>query len=343
MSSPAGSALPPSGVTATWNRRLAAAVGLGITVALLAVIWARVDTAHVIAALRSVSWIAFAAAGALLAAGFTAKITRWHVMLTSVSPDVTWITAAQTLLASVALNNVLPFRAGDVARVFAFRDRLRIKAASLIPLLLLERILDAGMLLILAGLVAIPVGSELFPQHLGSLGALGFTAVLGIVGLAVAAGPGAQALLPLRTRAIGWLPAGIRAPAVLALEVLARQLRGWQGSKLALLTALAWGLEGGSLAALAAGFGISRPILAGYFSCALATLATLIPSSPGFFGTYHAAAIAAVEVFGATPDLATAYAVLAHAIMWVPLTLLGLLCLAWLSARRLLTPAGETP
>ena len=343
MSVPANSTLPSSMATRPWRQRLLAVAGLAVTAVFLALIWTRIDPARVVAALSRVSWTALAVAAALLAGAYTAKITRWHVMLTSVAPSVSWSTAAQTLLASVALNNVLPFRAGDVARVFAFRDRLAIPASALVPMLVLERILDAGMLLILAGLVAIPAGSQLFPKHLGSLSALGAVAVLGIVAVAVAAGPGAQALTPYGTTALSWLPTAVRQPASQALDVLARQLRGWQGAKLALLSALAWGLEGGMLAALATGFGFSRPILAGYFSCALATLATLIPSSPGFFGTFHAAAIAAVEVFGASPDQAAAYAILAHGIMWAPLTLLGLACLAWLSAHRLLTPAAETP
>ena len=95
------------------------------------------------------------------------------------------------------------------------------------------------------------------------------------------------------------------------------------------------------LAALASGFAFAEPILSGYFACALATLATLIPSAPGFIGTFHAAAIAAVEVFGARPDDAAAFAIISHGIMWLPLTIIGLACFAWLSARALITKTPE--
>jgi glycosyltransferase 2 family protein len=336
---------PQSQSGPNWKRRITAGVGLAVTAALMGVLASRVDGPRVLSAVRSISWPSLSIAAGLLAAAYACKIARWHVMLTSVAPALPLLPAAQTLLGSVALNNVLPLRAGDVARVFAFRDLLGVPAAALLPMLLLERVLDAGMLLILAALVAVAMGDALIPSAFGGWSALGLAVAIGLAVLALAAGPGADVLMPIRAAALRWLPAKLQAPVTHALDVLARQLRGRQGFKLLVLTALAWGFEGGMLAALASGFGFAKPLLAGYFACALATLATLVPSAPGFFGTFHAAAIAAVETFGASPDQAAAFAILAHGIMWLPLTAIGLVCLAWLSARRLITqaPAPETP
>ncbi len=344
MTLAADSTVPSGQAKASWQRRTSV-LGLVVTVGLMGLLASRVDGARVLSAVREVSWTALAAAGALLALAYSAKIARWYVMLASVAPGVGAAAAAQTLLGSVALNNVLPLRAGDVARVFAFRDLLGAPAATLVPLLLLERVLDAGMLMILAALVALAMGDALLPTAFGGWSALGSGVAIGLAVAALAAGPGAEALMPLRAVGLRWLPVKLQAPVTHALDVLARQMRGWQGLKLLALTALAWGFEGGMLAALAAGFGFAKPLLAGYFACALATLATLVPSAPGFFGTFHAAAIAAVETFGASPDQAAAFAILAHGLMWLPLTAMGLVCLAWLSARRLITtaPAPETP
>ena len=165
--------------TGSWQRWLKPAVGLAITVALVVVIAGRVDSARVMAAIRAVPPPSLVLASALLAGAYACKIARWHVMLTSVAPGVPRRIAAQTLLASVALNNVLPFRAGDVARVFAFRDQIGASASALIPLLVLERILDAAMLVMMAALVTIPIDSAgILPPALKGIGFLGAAAGL---------------------------------------------------------------------------------------------------------------------------------------------------------------------
>ena len=49
-----------------------------------------------------------------LGADMTARIARWWYMLRAVEPDLPFGACARPFLASLALNNTLPFRAGDV-------------------------------------------------------------------------------------------------------------------------------------------------------------------------------------------------------------------------------------
>ncbi len=70
---------------------------------------------------------------------------------------------------------------------------------------------------------------------------------------------------------------------------------------------------------------------------AAATLATLVPSSPGYVGTFHYAAVLTLEAAGMGRDAATATAILIHAVLWVTTTAIGLLCwlhLLYRTARR---------
>jgi glycosyltransferase 2 family protein len=48
-----------------------------------------------------------------------------------------------------------------------------------------------------------------------------------------------------------------------------------------------------------------------------------VPSAPGYVGVFHAAATAALEVFGVPRPTALAFALLYHASAIVPITLLG--------------------
>jgi hypothetical protein len=89
------------------------------------------------------------------------------------------------------------------------------------------------------------------------------------------------------------------------------------------LSALVWAGEAGWFWAVLAGFGISASPAAAGLVMAMATLATLVPSSPGYVGPFHLAAFAAVTILGSSPEVAASFAVLAHAGIWVPTTLAG--------------------
>ena len=56
------------------------------------------------------------------------------------------------MFASVAANNVLPFRAGDLLRTFGFNKRLSISSATSLTTLIVERLLDLLMVIFFLGL-----------------------------------------------------------------------------------------------------------------------------------------------------------------------------------------------
>jgi hypothetical protein len=69
----------------------------------------------------------------------------------------------------------------------------------------------------------------------------------------------------------------------------------------------------------------------------LAVLSTAIPTAPGYVGTFELAAVAALGVSGIVGEAALAFAVLAHLMAVLPLSLAGTVSL-WLvggpAARR---------
>jgi uncharacterized membrane protein YbhN (UPF0104 family) len=93
------------------------------------------------------------------------------------------------------------------------------------------------------------------------------------------------------------------------------------------LTLAIWLLEGGVFAAVAADLASGTPWLAGWFSMATGTLATLLPSTPGYVGTFDYFAMLGLTAFGAARDVATAFALSVHAVLWAPITIVGLLLL----------------
>jgi uncharacterized protein (TIRG00374 family) len=55
----------------------------------------------------------------------------------------------------------------------------------------------------------------------------------------------------------------------------------------------------------------------------IVNLATTLPSAPGYVGTFDGPGIAVLTLYGIEKGLATAYTLVLHAALWLPITLLG--------------------
>lgn len=102
-------------------------------------------------------------------------------------------------------------------------------------------------------------------------------------------------------------------------------------------TIAAWILEGLVFYAAFQAVGASLTPLGALFVTCTASLATIIPSSPGYIGTFHLAVQQAAQLLGVSLGSATIAAIVVHAALWLLVTGAGA---AWLGARGLKTAMG---
>lgn len=318
------------------GRALRVGFGFLVTVVFVWVFARRLSWAEIEAAVRAadLAWVPVAVG--CVAAGYGARVTRWWLMLRPADSSLRWREAAAPFLVSIAVNNVAPLRAGDVLRLFAFRDRPALGPARVLGTVIVERLLDLAALLgvFFAVLPGVPAG--------GVPGAI-------VDAAALAAGVGAVLALALvllprlgdrvLTRAAGMRAggAGLGAKLIAATRGVVDGVRalGAGGRLVAIvgLSAVAWAFEGGVFIAVAAALSLPGGTVAGLFALALGTLSTLLPSSPGYVGTFHVFAAAAVAAFGARRAAAAAFALLAHLVLWATTSFAGLVAFL-LPARR---------
>lgn len=74
--------------------------------------------------------------------------------------------------------------------------------------------------------------------------------------------------------------------------------------------------------------GIDAPFSAALFVQGLIVIGVALPSTPGFFGFFEAAALASLTLYGVSDSLAIAWAVSYHVLSLIPITLIGLYYLA---------------
>jgi glycosyltransferase 2 family protein len=311
------------------KRWLRPALGLAVAAVFVYLAFGRMEWASLEVVLRSARPGPLLLGLLLLSAGFFVRIARWWWMLRALEPGLALRSCARPFLTSLAVNNTMPLRAGDFVRAFGFRESLRSPPMRVVGTLVIERILDLFVLLAIffAGLLGIAAGA--FPPAFVTAGvALGAVCLGGILLLAFAPNR-LQALLrrvlrsgPLAGRR--WVE---RAGALLdhLFDGLSLLNSPRLAAQLLALSVLAWLLEGSMFAAVAWSLRTDQAALGPWFALATGTLATLLPSSPGYVGTFDYFAILGLTAYGASRTAATAFALLVHLILWLPVTLVGAL------------------
>lgn len=313
-------------------RALKLAVGFSVSALFIYALFSRTPLARVGAALSQANpAFIFAALGAV-ALSYVIRSQRWALMLRRLGAQVRFSDAAIPLMSCVALNNVLPFRAGDVVRIVAFRRLTKVAPSMQLGSLVLERLLDiATLMAILSVTLALNGLTGLQPRVRVGLEGVALAGIAAVVVFLAAPAPirmvvrAVDARVPRLRRTGESLLRLSEAITALSNPLLLARLAG--------LSALAWLFEGSAYVAVARSLDVAHSLPAGLLALGLGTLATSIPSSPGYIGTFHYFAALALTELGTDPALAAAYAILIHALLWLSTTSAGLF-LMLLAGRR---------
>lgn len=255
-------------------------------------------------------------------AGYTVRSYRSWFMLRSVKAR--FYDCARVFMTSLAANNILPLRIGDVMRIFTYSGDLNATPSIIMSTVLLEKLLDV-LTLGLMFVVAMQSGYRVEP-HLRLVAevcvGLSFTGVLVLVF-------GARTLEPpikrLFARTKNEKLAKVEHWIVLALDCI-RQI-GVPGTLwLVLVSFGAWICEG--LLYLSGGklLGLRTDWAGPWAAVAQANLSFLIPSSPGGIGPFEWACKDALLKHmpkGESVGLASIFGLLIHAWLLVAITAVG--------------------
>ncbi len=302
-------------------------LGLAVSAVFLVLLLRQVDPAELgdaIAGVR-VEWLG--AALAVYFAGLWVRGLRWRLVL---RPYVrlSAVDCFALLVIGYAANNVLPVRAGEFVRAGLLQQRHGAPWAAGLGSIVVERVLDG---LVLAAMLAITVllaGGTTALRGLALIAGAAFVvgfAVLVVLGASGAARPHTAQRLLRR------LPASIRPRIQDTLGQFAEGLTALRGGSTWLLvvgaTTASWTLEAASywLVGVAFGLELAPPL---YFAvCGAANLAIAAPSTAGGVGPFEFFAREAVMAYGAGRAVATAYALVLHVLILLPVVLLALVLL----------------
>jgi len=118
------------------------------------------------------------------------------------------------------------------------------------------------------------------------------------------------------------------------IQTLRVLTRGWRAISLLFWTIAAWFFEGAVFYAIARAIPDLTNPAAAWFAMPVGTLSTLLPSTPGYVGTFHYFVSRSAELLGNTAAAAAAFSVATHLLLWASATLWGAVSFAaWLAMR----------
>jgi len=290
---------------------LRTAIGVAISAVAIWILAQSVDVPRAFDVLRTAdpAWILLMVATVFI--DVAARGARWRALLQSIKALPYRRVLGYTYIGYLA-NNVLPARLGELVRSHALGEGEGISRTTVLGTVVVERIVDTVIVVSLAALAVVLLGVGGTITTVVTLGAA-FVGLL-VVGLIVAT-------VSHRLPGAGQVTAFAEGyPLVLDL---ARRLR--DGLAVAsrprtlvqalILSAAAWTASIATFVAGGHAVGIELSFIQGALLSTGVALATIVPSAPGYLGTFELTAVSIASLFGVEANAAFAMALLVHAMI----------------------------
>lgn len=254
-----------------------------------------------------------------------ARTWRWHYLLRPIKR-----VGLKRLFPIVVIgymgNNVYPFRAGEVIRAWVLRRNEEVSISASLATIIVERIFD-GLVMLIFVFVALPFAPipPPYDQIVIWMTALFFGVLIAFFVLALRP----ELTQRIYTAVIKQVVPGERVQEGI-LDIMDRFMDGLSSLRspadmLMTLTSsiLIWLTETTKYWFVMHAFDFQVSFFVLMLMTAVVNLATTVPSSPGYVGTFDEPGIEILKVFSVEENVAAAYTLVLHAALFFPITLLG--------------------
>jgi uncharacterized protein (TIRG00374 family) len=318
------------------------ALGVVLSVGLLVWVLRDVDIAEVWRILRASNLWLFLLSSVVATAIFPLRAIRWQVILSPVAGKLPFGPPWRAVAIGMMINNVVPARVGEIARAYALsREVPAVRFPAALASLAVDRVFDAiivGILLVASTMVpGFPAGAEIAGQPVTRFALVFGLLMLGLVAALIAIAAVPAQIARLYEFVVGRVAPGLVEPGERLITSFASGLTVLHSPSRFLLvfwwTLVHW--LANALAFYIAFFavGVDAPFSAALFAQGIIVIGVALPSTPGFFGVFEAAATVALGLFGIGAAQAVSWAIGFHLVSFIPITVIGAIYFARLGLR----------
>ena len=264
---------------------------------------------------------------------YVIRAWRWSILVEPVKKTAL-SNRLYALMIGFAANCILPARLGEIIRANTLAQREHISTSSTLGTIVVERIFDGLTLLLflMIGLMGTTFSDE-WRSVGASLRATGWfllAAYVLLISFIVGFKVKAKLFLNLLDRLLFLVPGTLRSKIVSIVWNfslgLAMTKSPYQWVLVVFYSLLLWSASLCQIKLVELSIHLEMPLIAPFLVMAMASFGVMIPSAPGFIGTFHLSVQYAYLFYGVGKEEGLSAAILWHACFFFPTLILGLLC-----------------
>jgi len=299
-------------------------IGLLVSLVFLYLAFRKVDYSQLWEALKGANYWYIFPTIALVLLSMWMRAYRWRFMINPIK-KVNLGRLFSSVMIGFMANNVLPARLGEFVRAYSLGKTESISKSATFATIVIERVFDGFSLLFILWVTLlvspfpdwVKKASNLF--LLMNLLALAFLVLIEVK---------RESTLKLFNFIFRLLPASLSSKAKEILEKFIGGLKVFRDIP-SLIWILVWSVFIWTVVGIAnyfifLVFDLHPPLQASFILLVIASLVVMLPSSPGFVGTFHYACVISLGLFGFKENVSSPFSLVLHASQYVPVTLLGL-------------------
>lgn len=304
-------------------------LGLLISVLFMYLAFRKVDFGQMGEAFQQANYWYVLPALVLLFVSHYLRAIRWHYLMAPIrNVEITPLFSA--LMIGYMANIFLPAHLGEFLRAYILGKKRQVPASAVFGTIVIERIIDVFTLLVLMALTFVVFP---FPEWVRKSGYITFVGAIGLLVLLVL-------MKRYRDTSLRWLAKILKPfPQKLSNKIdglFHSFLDGVVGLKnwrhyaiMVVLSVIIWTCYGAIFQVFFLAFDFvtvySLPWIAALVVLVVTTISVLVPSSPGYVGTYHYLCQLSLGMFAVPQSEALTFAFVAHGINFFPILLVGLI------------------
>jgi glycosyltransferase 2 family protein len=303
-------------------------VGFLVTAFFIWILARSVSVDQLVEAFRGADYRLVAPAAVVTLAGYLLRSIRWQRIVRPAA-RVSLPTAFSILMMGFAANNLLPARLGEFVRAFLLRRATGARKTFGMATVFLERVCDGVVLIALLGIVSLLWPLPVFGQQVQLVSSLVFLgSVAGILMLLLRE----AFTVKLLNRLMRPMPGRLSASVLRASRAFIAGLQSLKRPRslflVVVLSLSVWALEATSYFLMMRAFNVQLPpqqhVLAALLLLVTINLGIMVPSAPGYVGTFQFFAVAALTMFEVDRDASLAIGISSHLMQYVLVTGIGL-------------------
>jgi uncharacterized protein (TIRG00374 family) len=300
-------------------------IGILISLVFLYLAFRKVDYLELWAALKGANYFWILPNVVLVILSMWMRAYRWKFMINPIKRVGMGPLFSSVMIGFMA-NNVLPARLGEFVRAYSLGSKENISRSATFATIMIERIFDGFSLLFILWLSLLMYPH--FPGWVKSASNVFLLMNILTLGFLVLIEVKREFALKFFTLLFRLLPGSLSARAEEIVEKFIGGLKVFRNVP-SLLWILAWSIfiwviVGISNYFIFLAFDQQPAVFASFILLGIVSLAVMLPSSPGFIGTFHAACVASFLVLNLNQSVSRPFSIILHASQYIPITLLGL-------------------